>query len=180
MVTGYLGACYPFFCEESDTPYNEPDDNDLWSISGRSPKDIWAAGSLLPDASATIVQNLLEHHNGTSWSVVPTRELGSEANFCAAGGYCDGKGYTRSANTWKVASGHLVTTATGKTADAFPLAVVGSAAGPWVGGNERAGIAGSRPWSSLRLEPAELHSTASSPSVPRTSGLSAPMTVTEE
>lgn len=81
MVTGYPAACCPFFCEELDTLCNEPGDNGLWSIPGRSPNGIWAVGSLLPNANATIVQNLVEQPNGTSWSVVPIRDLGREANF---------------------------------------------------------------------------------------------------
>jgi phosphatidylinositol-3-phosphatase len=62
------------------SPDQSTNDNDLWSISGRSPKDIWAVGSLLPYPSATIVQTLALHYNGTSWTRVKTPDFGPEAN----------------------------------------------------------------------------------------------------
>jgi len=62
------------------SPNTGTNDNDLWSISGRSPSDIWAVGSLLPNANATIVQTLALHYNGTSWKRVKTPDFGSEAN----------------------------------------------------------------------------------------------------
>jgi hypothetical protein len=62
------------------TPDTGPNDNDLWSIAGRSPSDIWAVGSLLPNANATIVQTLALHYNGTTWTRVSTPDLGPEAN----------------------------------------------------------------------------------------------------
>jgi hypothetical protein len=55
-------------------------DNILNAISGRSASDIWAVGSVLPTANATIVQTLAEHYNGTTWSVVHTPEVGTQAN----------------------------------------------------------------------------------------------------
>jgi len=62
------------------SPDTGTNDNGLWSVSGRSPKDIWAVGSLLPNANATIVQTLALHYNGRSWKRVKTPDLGSEAN----------------------------------------------------------------------------------------------------
>jgi hypothetical protein len=62
------------------TPDTGPNDNDLWSVAGRSPSDIWAVGSLLPSASATIVQTLALHYNGTNWTRVATADVGPEAN----------------------------------------------------------------------------------------------------
>jgi hypothetical protein len=62
------------------SPNTGPNDNDLSSVSGRSPSDIWAVGSLLPNANATIVQTLAVHYNGTKWSRVKTADVGSEAN----------------------------------------------------------------------------------------------------
>ena len=62
------------------SPNTSTNDNDLWSISGRSPSDIWAVGSLLPFPSATIVQTLALHYNGTSWTRVKTPDFGPEAN----------------------------------------------------------------------------------------------------
>jgi hypothetical protein len=62
------------------TPNTGPNDNDLAAIAGRSPKDIWAVGGLLPNANATIVQTLALHYNGTRWSRVKTANVGSEAD----------------------------------------------------------------------------------------------------
>jgi hypothetical protein len=62
------------------SPNIGPNDNDLGAISGRSPSDIWAVGSLLPTGNATIVQTLAEHYDGTNWSVVPTPNVGRQAN----------------------------------------------------------------------------------------------------
>jgi hypothetical protein len=62
------------------TPNTGPNDNDLWSVSGRSPSDIWAVGSLLPNANATVVQTLALHYNGKAWTRVTTPDFGSEAN----------------------------------------------------------------------------------------------------
>ncbi|HEX3389171.1 MAG TPA: alkaline phosphatase family protein [Streptosporangiaceae bacterium] len=62
------------------SPNTSTNDNDLWSIAGHSPSDLWAVGSLLPDPSATIVQTLALHYNGQRWSRVPTPDSGPEAN----------------------------------------------------------------------------------------------------
>jgi hypothetical protein len=62
------------------TPNTGTNDNDLWSISGRSPSDIWAVGSLLPNANATVVQTLALHYNGSTWKRVSTPDFGHEAN----------------------------------------------------------------------------------------------------
>jgi len=62
------------------SPNTGPNDNDLRSVAGRSPSDIWAVGSLLPNASATIVQTLALHYNGVKWSRVKTANFGPEAN----------------------------------------------------------------------------------------------------
>jgi hypothetical protein len=63
------------------SPNTGPNDNDLWSVSGRSAADIWAVGSLLPSAKATIVRTLAEHYNGTTWSIVRTPKTGPEASY---------------------------------------------------------------------------------------------------
>ena len=62
------------------SPNRSTNDNDLWSISGSSPSDIWAVGSLLPIPSATILHNLALHYNGTSWTRVKTPDAGPEGN----------------------------------------------------------------------------------------------------
>ena len=253
------------------SPNTGTNDNDLWSVSGWSPSDIWAVGSLLPNANATIVQTLALHYNGSSWTRVATPDFGSEANSLygvaalpdgtawATGIYTQASGHTgraltmhwkgtrwtivRAANPgsaedmlysvtavsdtdvwavgtygdadgffhplieqwnghdwsahaivglgsadgvltsvssaggdgvwatgqvsgngsdrqvvlhlvgghWVMAAGHRVTTPGRAVADAFPLAIGGSAAGPWVAGNDRAGHSG---FSALAESPA--------------------------
>jgi Phosphoesterase family len=63
------------------SPNTGTNDNDLWSVAGRSANDIWAVGSLLPNANATIVQTLALHYNGVSWTRVPTANVGKQANY---------------------------------------------------------------------------------------------------
>jgi Phosphoesterase family len=55
-------------------------DNDLTAIAGRSPSDIWAVGSLLPRANATIVRTLAIHYNGKTWAAVRTPRNGAQAS----------------------------------------------------------------------------------------------------
>jgi hypothetical protein len=261
-ATGSPNAGAKWTIVKSPNVDKDANDNDLWSIAGRSPKDIWAVGSDLPTPNATIVHTLAEHYNGKSWKIIKTPGVGTEANSLygitvlkdgtawATGIYTQGSGHTSHALTmhwnkhhwkivpavnpgkdddilysaagirdndvwtvgtyednagffhpliehwngkawtkvgisglknsakgillevsadghgvwatgqistnsadrqvllhlvgdhWKIASGHLVTTAKGSPADAFPLTVAGSAAGPWVGGNERSGHGG--------------------------------------
>ncbi len=62
------------------TPNVGTNDNTLEAIAGRSPTDIWAVGTQLPTANATIVRTLAIHYNGTTWSVVPTPANGPEAS----------------------------------------------------------------------------------------------------
>jgi len=62
------------------SPDTSTNDNDLWSVAGRSASDIWAVGSLLPSPSATVLQNLALHYNGTSWTRVKTPDAGPEGN----------------------------------------------------------------------------------------------------
>jgi hypothetical protein len=82
-----------------------PNDNDLWSVAGRSPADIWAVGSLLPNASSTIVRTLALHYNGTTWVHVKTPDSGSEANsFYAVAALPDGSAWATGIYT--TASGH--------------------------------------------------------------------------
>ncbi len=93
------------------SPDQSTNDNDLWSIAGRSASDIWAVGSLLPFPSATILQNLALHYNGTTWTHVKTPDVGSEGNQLygvaalpdgtawATGIYVQGSGHTGRALT---------------------------------------------------------------------------------
>ena len=62
------------------TPNLSANDNDLAAIAGRSPADIWAVGSLLPNPNATVVHTLAIHYDGTAWSAVPTPANGPEAS----------------------------------------------------------------------------------------------------
>jgi hypothetical protein len=62
------------------TPDTGPNDNDLWAVAGSSADDVWAVGSLLPNATATIVQTLALHYDGQEWTRVPTPDDGPEAN----------------------------------------------------------------------------------------------------
>jgi hypothetical protein len=62
------------------TPNVGTNDNTLEAIAGRSPTDIWAVGTQLPNSNATIVRTLAIHYNGQAWSVVPTPEVGQEAS----------------------------------------------------------------------------------------------------
>jgi hypothetical protein len=66
--------------KEVPTPDTGPSDNDLWAVSGSSADDVWAVGSLLPNATATVVQTLALHYDGANWTRVPTPDYGSEAN----------------------------------------------------------------------------------------------------
>jgi len=65
---------------QAASPNVGPNDNDLAAIGGSSPTDIWAVGGLLPNASATVVRTLAVHYNGTTWSHVPTPDVGQQAN----------------------------------------------------------------------------------------------------
>jgi hypothetical protein len=62
------------------SPDESTNDNDLWSIAGRSATDIWAVGSLLPYPSATVLHNLTLHYNGKTWTHVKTPDAGPEGN----------------------------------------------------------------------------------------------------
>jgi hypothetical protein len=80
-------------------------DDDLTAIAGRSPSDIWAVGSLLPSANATIAHTLAIHYNGTAWSAVPTPRDGMQASsFYGAAALPDGTAWAVGIHTR--ASGH--------------------------------------------------------------------------
>lgn len=87
------------------SPDTGPNDNDLWSLAGRSPSDIWAVGSLLPNANATVVQTLAVHYNGTRWFRVSTPDVGAEANsLYGVAALPDGSAWA--AGIYTQASGH--------------------------------------------------------------------------
>ncbi len=96
----------PFYPTSSPTPDNEPvsmthstassggwtvqqaqrlgsSDNSLGAVAASSPNDVWAVGNFLPDTPTSNPDATLtfaEHYNGTSWSVVPTPNTGSNFN----------------------------------------------------------------------------------------------------
>ncbi|MHB8599900.1 MAG: hypothetical protein ACYDER_24215 [Ktedonobacteraceae bacterium] len=52
--------------------------NDLYSVSAASSNDIWAVGDYSPPGNG--IQTLIEHWNGTQWSVIPSPNAG-EGNY---------------------------------------------------------------------------------------------------
>jgi hypothetical protein len=91
------------------TPNIGTNDNDLTAIAGRSPSDIWAVGGLLPTSNATIVRPLAVHYNGTSWSAVPTPQVGPEASsFYGVTALPDGTAWAVGIHTQN--SGHTAVT----------------------------------------------------------------------
>src|SRR5271165_825531 len=55
-------------------------DNVLTKIGGRSPSDIWAVGQVAPDSDPNVTQSFAVHYDGTAWSVIPTPNVGTQAN----------------------------------------------------------------------------------------------------
>jgi hypothetical protein len=62
------------------TPNVGTNENFLWSVSARSPSDVWAVGSY----SVPWFQTLTEHWDGTSWTVVPSPNLDDGDNVLYA------------------------------------------------------------------------------------------------
>lgn len=62
------------------TPNGAPDYNSLVSVSSVSPNDIWAVGQYCCTASGA-GQNLIEHWNGSAWSIVPSPNVGDFDNL---------------------------------------------------------------------------------------------------
>lgn len=58
-------------------------DNSLGAIAGSSPDDVWSVGDFLPDqtdSNQDATLSFAEHFNGSTWSVVPTPNTGSNFN----------------------------------------------------------------------------------------------------
>jgi len=55
-------------------------DNVLHSVAANSASDIWAVGHFVPDSNPNITQTLVNHFDGTAWSVVPSPNVGTLAN----------------------------------------------------------------------------------------------------
>ena len=54
--------------------------NFLYGVSAASTNDVWAAGDYYSDIGSTS-QTLVEHWNGTAWTVVPSPNQGTGANY---------------------------------------------------------------------------------------------------
>jgi hypothetical protein len=55
-------------------------DNDLSSVAGRAANDIWAVGQFAPASDPNITRTLTFHFNGSNWSIVPSDNVGAQAN----------------------------------------------------------------------------------------------------
>jgi len=53
--------------------------NQLYSVSADAANDIWAVGSIT--STSNIQQTLIEHFDGTTWSIVPSPNAGSSTNL---------------------------------------------------------------------------------------------------
>src|SRR5439155_5681213 len=65
--------------QPSPDPGGESRDSRLFAVSALAPDDVWAAGYFETDAFRPLF--LVEHWNGTAWTVVPTPVVGDEDNF---------------------------------------------------------------------------------------------------
>ena len=63
------------------TPVPQPGSqrNQLWSVSAVSPGDVWAVGD--QQGSDGRFETLVEHYNGSTWSVIPAPNPGNDGNF---------------------------------------------------------------------------------------------------
>ncbi|MDQ6693345.1 MAG: hypothetical protein M3014_02855 [Chloroflexota bacterium] len=56
-------------------------DNEIYSISFAAASDVWAVGSyVIANGMGGVIKGLLEHWNGTAWSIVPYTPIGSFNN----------------------------------------------------------------------------------------------------
>ena len=54
----------------------------LYGVTAISATNVWAVGySVTSNAGATPTHALIEHWDGTSWSVVPSPSVGTNSNF---------------------------------------------------------------------------------------------------
>jgi hypothetical protein len=58
-------------------PANEPAGGELHAISASGASDVWAVG-LSQDPNTLVRAGLIEHFNGTAWSVVPSPDFGAD------------------------------------------------------------------------------------------------------
>jgi hypothetical protein len=92
-------------CDRVPSPSPFGDSNQLYAVSGASSEDVWAVGQGY--TLGTTNQTLIEHWDGSTWSVVPSPNLGDFTNFLFdvsaisptdawAVGYASGNNRTRS------------------------------------------------------------------------------------
>jgi hypothetical protein len=55
-------------------------DNNLAAVSAGTPTDAWAVGDYYPQGSPTVLANLAEHWDGTSWTAYPLPNVGPNGN----------------------------------------------------------------------------------------------------
>ena len=88
--------------------------NQVYALSATGPSDIWAAGIFAPDGShLDIHQTLIEHYNGTIWTIVPSPNQNAFSNNTnaiaavnsgfafATGDYYNGTTFRTLAERWK-------------------------------------------------------------------------------
>jgi hypothetical protein len=80
--------------------------NELFSVSAASASSIWAVGVLANNTSTPIDQTLIEHWNGTSWSIVKSPNPGSTND------HLNGVAAVSTSDVWAVGNGK---TSSGKT-----------------------------------------------------------------
>ncbi len=70
--------------------------SNLWGVAATSQNDIWTVGSYAP--TSTLYQNLIEHWNGSQWSIVNSPNVGTNDNTL------NGVAIVSSNNVWTVGS----------------------------------------------------------------------------
>ncbi len=76
-----LPTCGPLWFSQT-TPNSGTDDNVLAGVSALTSNDVWAAGFYTDTGGVT--QTLIEHWNGTAWSIVSSPNVGTSDNFLQA------------------------------------------------------------------------------------------------
>lgn len=61
-------------------PTREQQTSDLYALAAISPNDIWTVGLSYPNHVLAVSSTLTEHWNGSSWSIIPSANYGSNSN----------------------------------------------------------------------------------------------------
>src|SRR6185437_10212589 len=77
-----VAACLPGTGVQPANPGTQV--NQLQSVAVLSACDAWAVGSDSDDSRSTTEKSLIEHWDGTSWTVVPSPDPGSAKNELAS------------------------------------------------------------------------------------------------